>query len=145
MSAALIFTTLPGRWALTRTLPGTGTITGTAMFSPSGKNRLAYREEGRLTLANGGESDVFRAYTYELAVDALLVFYNDPARQDLMHRLHLAEAKGGFAASHCHVCGLDRYALEWSWQPGPRLELAYTVTGPRKDYSLHTVLTRLPS
>lgn len=138
-----IFNSLIGTWQLERTATPEGTFKGKSIFTPVGENRLSYREEGESWVA-GQHARFYREYVYELHDDKIVIYYNDPHRpKDILHELAFREDDGSLRAEHCHVCAQDCYDIEFRVGKD-RLDVNYRVKGPKKDYTLHSVLTREP-
>lgn len=145
-ATAEIFRSLPGTWRLYRDVPGQGHIIGTVTFTPVGDEVLHYEETGRFHLENGTSTEATRSYIYELQDDKIIIRYNDPARQgDILHELEFIPENGGFRSQHCHVCAADTYDLVFRFSADRRIEMSYEVHGPKKDYSMQSVLTRAAS
>ncbi len=145
-ATAEIFSALPGTWELRREVPGQGHVIGTVTFTPAGDGILRYDETGRFQLTNGTSTDASRSYIYELRGDKIVIRYNDPARRgDILHELSFTPENGGFRSQHCHVCAADTYNLVFRFSADRRIEMSYEVHGPKKDYSMQSVLTRAAS
>ncbi|GAA4668796.1 MULTISPECIES: DUF6314 family protein [Amycolatopsis] len=135
-----LFAALPGEWALSRELPGLGSMTGTARFRPAGPDLLHYREDGVLTLAGGSSHEVFREYHYRLEEGQIRICFAEPGPPRTFHVLRLAETPG--AATDVHLCGQDTYVGEYEFPGEDRFTVRMRVTGPKKNYSIHTVYER---
>ena len=147
--ARSIFRTLPGVWSLRRETedarPGAGSLTGTVVFIAQPGGALRYEEQGYLTLG-AWRGRAFRRWIYALEGDALSVRYPDTWAE--LHCFVFAAEPSGetgaqhIHAQHIHICGEDRYDARLELRPDGSLLFAYQVTGPAKDYRLHTLLTR---
>src|SRR4051794_22810434 len=83
---------LAGRWALDRVVEGPdgnqGSMQGVATFRRLESGLMAYREEGRLSLAGGAAFDAFRDYLYDRISEGFAVFFPEtPPR--LFHAIRL--------------------------------------------------------
>ena len=140
-----LFNCLIGQWTLEREISSTdmgkGTLTGQCRFQLLGDDRLLLEEEGVLTL-NGVESEVSRSYVYALRGNQLVILYNDPHRKgDVLHELSFSEEDGVLRSRHCHLCGEDRYSLDFVVSDaGRRIQMDYEVKGPKKDYRMCSVM-----
>jgi hypothetical protein len=140
-----IFEALAGQWRLERTFsPGLGTMTGTARFRPVRDGVLHYREDGRVTFANGHTGDAFREYHYLLDPDGTIrVCYVEPNTFGrTLHALHLDGTVTEAVATH--LCGADTYVGRYAFALPDRFTIDMDVSGPAKDYSTHTVFEREP-
>ncbi|MEU0469249.1 MULTISPECIES: DUF6314 family protein [Amycolatopsis] len=135
---ARLFAALPGEWTITRNLPGTGRMTGSARFRPAGPDLLHYREDGQLALDGGQVLDVYREYHYRLEPGQIRICFAEPGPPRTLHVLRLDQA----AASDVHLCGRDTYAGHYEFPDENRFTVRMRVTGPEKDYSIETVYER---
>jgi hypothetical protein len=143
--AQQIFLDLPGKWSLHRDIPGYGQIKGQVEFSELTENRLVYHEEGSLSLETGQTLSTSRSYIYELVDDKIIILYNDPTRQgDVLHELVFISQEDAFVSRHCHTCALDTYDLIFRFGVNRNIEMFYQIKGPKKDYTLQSLLTRSP-
>jgi hypothetical protein len=137
---------LAGTWTLERVIAGkdgnAATLNGTATFRRIENGMMAYREEGRLLLPSGEAFDAFRDYLYDRVTQGFAVFFPEsPPR--LFHEIRLrADGGGALIGEAEHLCGRDRYATRFAFQPDGRFTLHHDVRGPRKDYAMATVYTR---
>jgi hypothetical protein len=133
MTAEQVFAGLAGRWRLTRSIePGVGTAAGTAVFTPDGPGRLRYREDVELRLATGHVGPAFRENTWVLGPASIQVLLADGT---LMHTLSFGDSR---QASDVHPCRADFYRGTYSFGPAGALTVDMHVTGPGKDYRIHT-------
>jgi hypothetical protein len=133
-----LFAALPGEWTLTRELPGTGRMRGTARFRESAPALLHYREDGRLDLDDGQSLEVFREYHYRLEDGLIRICFAEPGPPRTLHVLRLRDT----SASDVHLCGADTYTGHYTFEDDDRFIVDMRVTGPHKDYSTHTVYER---
>lgn len=155
---------LAGRWHLSRAILDrragqTGRLEGEASFSPApaavetgpaplrvGKaadavpaagSVLVWQETGRMRLG-GFESEVFRVYRCWFPAPAHGEIRFPDGR--LFHPLDLTD---GTCAVR-HPCGDDLYLGLYRALDADRLQVHWTVTGPRKDYALDSLYQRAP-
>ncbi|NKQ57909.1 hypothetical protein HFP15_34115 [Amycolatopsis sp. K13G38] len=134
-----LFAALAGDWTLARTLPGIGRVRGTARFSALEPALLHYREDGTFTLDNGQVLEVYREYHYRLEHDRIRICFADPGPP---RTLHVLRPGGTGSASDVHLCGEDTYTGQYEFPGNDRFTVRMHVTGPQKDYSIHTVYDR---
>lgn len=136
-----LFTTLPGTWILSRTLPGIGRMSGSANFTPESPGELHYREDGLLTLDNGHVQEAYREYRYLLEPGQIRICFAEPGVPPrTLHVLRLADSP---RVCDVHLCGQDVYTGSYDFSAADQFVIDMRVMGPRKDYSIHTVYTRL--
>lgn len=144
-----VFCFLQGDWVVRRHFEGSygGTFTGKAHFTPENDEPGTYRysEQGELTDDEGKTFDAKQSYLYRLADGALQVLKREAVDWIVMHDLAFRMEEGIAIAEHVHRCGQDHYATTYridlnanSW------EIAYTVSGPNKDYRIESVFERAP-
>ena len=147
---ARVFAMLEGRWALSRSIPGQGTMRGSAWFDLVRPALLHYREEGQLHLDDGATVPAGRRYVYLLEPGQLRIAFADSGRrtQGTLHRLRLTRcgAVGDWplCAEDVHCCGQDRYLGRYRFESASRISIQIVVRGPAKDYAIHTTLRRVP-
>ena len=139
--ASQVTAKLAGSWSFDRVIEGQATMQGRATFAPLGEERLVYREQGTLRLPNGTELQAEREYVFGKSEGGFDVFFKEePLR--LFHRisLHGADELAGDAS---HLCNLDTYRSSYSFRPDGQFTIRHVVSGPRKDYTMTTVYTRI--
>jgi len=134
---------LIGSWSLDRVIEGRATMQGIATFAPLDGARLAYREQGRLKLANGTIVQAEREYVFSNCDGGFRVFFReDPPR--LFHEISLsASPKGGLSGSARHLCNRDEYQSAYTFLRDGTFVVRHVVSGPSKDYAIDTTYTRL--
>lgn len=144
MSAKDVFALLTGQWDLVREIPGRGRLDGRVTFSPLSTHQLLCDERGLLQLDQIVQTfEASRSYLYELRDDLLFIFYNDGDRSgEVLHELQFANMAGTSKAAHCHVCAADVYDLTMTIEAPDHIEMHYKITGPQKEYTMHSVLKR---
>jgi hypothetical protein len=136
-----LFDRLEGAWDLVRTIEDQATMTGIAEFRRHGPDALAYREEGRVRLADGKAFDAHREYLFERAPHGFLVcFAEEPPR--LFHRIELMRAGDALAGSATHQCAPDVYDSNYRFLADGTFSIRHMVRGPRKGYVSVTMFTR---
>lgn len=142
-----LFRALPSSWKFTRTLTSalpthpSGTVTGTATFTPSSPTSLLYHESGSFTTDGGLQFAVQRGYVYALRDDGggLAIHFlpspgsaSDGEDEETMGSLFLelgplgastgeGEAEAGMYEAQnreVHLCGEDVYAARWRFGGG---------------------------
>ena len=139
------FERLPGQWNLTRTISDGSIAAGQAEFSLRTPGVLHYLETGELTLSSGYTGKVSREYYYSLEEDHLHVSFADSApgeRTFLRLRPAAGDCGSPLQAKDTHLCGRDVYEATYTFESAQRTVIAMRVTGPRKNYTIHTILTR---
>ena len=132
---------LAGSWSFDRVIEGQATMQGRATFTPLGEGSLAYREQGTLRLPNGTELQAEREYIFRTCESGFDVFFKEePPR--LFHRISLHGA-AELAGDASHLCNLDTYRSSYSFRPDGQFTIRHVVSGPRKDYTMTTVYTRI--
>ncbi|GGB22854.1 hypothetical protein GCM10011505_00060 [Tistrella bauzanensis] len=149
------FNALAGRWQISRAITGgsVGQMTGIAIVTAGGPDRLDYAESGQLALPGGPVLDVFRRYTYRLLADGRIAidFADGPtsgARFVTLAFVAGAEGagdgvEGGWSAADLHHCGDDLYHATMTLNLPDRFSTDIQVTGPRKDYRALTRYRRI--
>jgi hypothetical protein len=141
-----LFHSLAGEWRLSRSIPGSGSVTGVARFHPLAPDVLRYEEEGVLRLDSGAALAVRREYRYVLEPGGIRVMFAAPgASGDTLHVLRLAggsDRSWPAVATAVHLCGADTYAGEYRFESASRITIAMLVRGPAKRYRIETVLER---
>ena len=140
-----VFRFLEGEWLLRRHFAGSysGAFTGKASVAHEADDLTTYRytEQGELTDAEGKQFDAKQSYLYRLVEGKLQVLKREGLEWIVMHDLEF-HADGRIAnASHLHLCGQDHYATVYRVDFSGNWEVAYTVSGPKKDYSIRSAYT----
>ncbi len=131
---------LAGPWHIDRriedrrtTLPQS--FDGTAVFVETGTDALLYREEG--TLVTGNRTiRATQSHHWQCAPDHADVAFADGRP---FHRVVL----DGHRAGAVHDCPPDLYRVAYRFETPDCWWQTWHVTGPRKDYTLESVFTRL--
>ncbi len=135
--ALLLFSLLPGRWAIDRGFSTGERFSGRAVIAREGDRGLSYEEHGTLTLPSGERFEARRRYAYELRGASLEVhFRGDAGLEGLFHQIDPTTGEG------THFCDPDLYEAKYSFESDDRFRIHYRVTGPRKDYVSDTVFVR---
>lgn len=127
-----------GKWSLSRRIidalgPG-GEFTGTAVFTPVSAG-MDYAEQGVMRWAQGPQMQAGRRYKWRETVGMIAVLFDngkqfhtfDPAASE-------PEAR--------HDCAPDLYQVRYDFTHWPDWTQEWRVTGPRKDYRMHTAFAR---
>jgi hypothetical protein len=125
-----------GLWSFTRRIThGDGTqarVEGEARWE-RGAEGAGYVETGTLTLPGQAAIRTERRYFWR---EDLSVLFEDGR---LFHRVPPA---GGRVS---HRCDPDQYEGLYDFSIWPAFEVSWTVSGPRKDYHMHTIYRRTAS
>ncbi|MEO0774855.1 MAG: DUF6314 family protein [Pseudomonadota bacterium] len=127
-----------GDWVVTRTIDDRlgppGRFEGTANFNPD-EGGLHYTETGQLTLGDGPSFSATRTYLWRSAAPLIEVLFPD-------HRpFHRFDPNAGGAGER-HYCDPDIYDVIYEFSDWPHWTTTWTVTGPRKDYTMRTEFNR---
>ncbi len=119
-----------------------GNMQGRAIYQETPSDHsLLYREKGWLRTSFNQEIAFFRDYFYIFQEDTIHLWFVEqqwPSR--FFHSL-------AFDSDDCkrargrHQCGKDFYDASFYFDEG-RIEFAYQVLGPSKDFTIHTILTK---
>ena len=120
-----------GRWRIERAIDDRlsgipGRFEGTAVFAPEGAF-LRYREEGLLFPGAAPPMAAERQYLWSEAGGRIRVAFADGSP---FHDFAPADP----AATH--FCAPDRYAVRYDFSRWPGWTAEWTVSGPRKDYTM---------
>lgn len=130
-----------GRWHLARQINDVrgpdATFTGTAVFSPDADGRgLELVERGQLVLRGQGAFQAERRYRWQQDGAGVAVFFADG------RDFHRFDPQGGTAQAD-HWCDPDTYEVQYDFTGWPVWQAQWRVTGPRKDYVMRSVYTRI--
>ncbi len=142
-NASEVMPRLPGSWSFNRVIEGQGSMLGFATFTPLNLEGLAYREQGCLKLLSGAELEAERKYVFRDGDQGFEVYFKEtPLR--LFHAIELAAYDGGvLSGSASHLCNLDLYQSTYTFRPDGSFLVRHVVSGPRKDYTMVTIYTRM--
>jgi cation diffusion facilitator CzcD-associated flavoprotein CzcO len=157
-----VFRSLAGSWTLHRHIENridfanSGEVKGTATFSVTElSHEYLYTEVGELSMQRGQHFRVHRkyVYVYDTHTNQIDVFFeNQGSRGSPFHSLQFQSPKpssatekggiemsGGWRAAGQHICGEDlynaSYRFSFSGNSIAQMEISYSVTGPKKDYT----------
>lgn len=124
-----------GEWCLDRRVEdhhGTqsGCLSGRARFSPA-TGGLRYEEEGVLELGSGAKLAARQAHLWHASPPEIVVRF--PDGRDF-HRFNSESV----ASEGRHICGADLYLVRYDFADWPRWRVTWTVSGPRKDYTMRS-------
>jgi hypothetical protein len=135
---------LLGEWDLVRSITGQGPITGRAVFTPEGIERLRYREHVVIT-SDEKKVKAHREYVYLFSRDSIEIIHGSGENIG-EHFLRLVPAwdpsRGEFVAAGSHLCKLDLYDGEFRFALPASFSSTYLVKGPSKDYRIETSYKR---
>ena len=126
-----------GGWVIARRiddrLAGQARFAGTAVLTPA-PGGLAYAETGMLRTA-AGAFEARRAYLWQFDAAGVAVLFVDGRP---FHRF----VPDGRAEGSDHPCGADLYRVTYDFTRWPDWSAVWTVTGPRKDYTMESRFVR---
>lgn len=105
---------------------------GTAVFTWDGPG-LHYREEGTLHLPGAQPMAATRDYLWRQEGDDIAVFFPDGRR---FHRIGVEQSRD------THWCDPDTYRVAYGFADWPLWSAVWTVSGPRKDYTMTSAFCR---
>ena len=111
-------------------------FSGIARFTPAGAGCLRYEESGLLHLPGRAPMQAERRYLWRAEAGRIVVDHGDGSP------FHAFDPTAPEAK---HFCPPDRYAVRYRFARWPRWSAVWTVTGPRKDYTMLSRLTPIPS
>jgi len=128
-----------GDWSIRRRIDDRmagqiGHLEGTTRFVTT-KSGLDYFEVGTLRLPGQSPMQAERRYSWREAEDRFEVYFDDGR---LFHAFDPARLR----PSAGHWCDPDSYAVRYDFSAWPIWTTEWHVTGPRKDYVMHTDYTR---
>lgn len=151
------------RWTLARSLQSrlatmpSGSVSGSASFATltcdeRGNRELLYSEQGTFRTAAGMQMEIsaYYVYVYEAAADSLSMWFADAETHSRRDRLFIPlmpqRTETGWRAEASHQCSADHYQATVQFVMRglqvSEVTLTFHVSGPHKDYTSHTVLTR---
>jgi hypothetical protein len=127
--------TLPdfaGRWTVQRRIDDRHAgqqlrFEGEVQIGPEA-DHWRYQETGALILPNGTRLTADRAYLWRAQGDNIAVYFED----DRFFHAFAPEGKPEAA----HWCDPDQYNARYDFSDWPNWRAEWTVTGPRKDYTM---------
>jgi len=139
--ADALFDRLEGTWDLDRTIETQATMTGIATFKRQDGDTLAYREEGRVQLADGKVFEAHREYRFKRAPRGFTVFFAEvPPR--VFHHIELTRHDDALLGQATHHCTPDVYDSTYRFLGEGAFIIRHAVRGPRKDYVSSTIFKR---
>ncbi len=115
------------------------TITGMAHFEASDNNRVLYTEKGLYQLHNDCQT-CFQSHTYHVTPTTFTLLKSDGV---LLHQVNVTDTMFPVRAQHDHLCNQDVYHCKWVFHDHDHFDMLYTVKGPKKDYQIKTVFSRI--
>lgn len=113
-----------------------GKFAGQARFTPDGDD-LAYLEEGHLKFGGLTAMKATRAYRWTFPGDGQIAVQFDDGRA--FHAFDATQTR----ARASHYCDPDDYDVTYDFTQWPEWRAAWRVEGPRKDYRMVSIYTRL--
>ena len=139
-ATANYFDLLTGVWRIERQIEDqhdlhTGSFLGEAAFTPSSLRLLKWAESGILTLKHY-QNRVEAAYQIAFEDNSAPIVQFPDGRV-----FFPLDVQNGRCAIN-HPCGEDHYRGEWVFESSDRFTLFWLVTGPRKNYTVHSIYNR---
>ncbi len=122
------------RWVDDRRAGRAMRFAGEARFEPDG-GALSYREDGTLD-TGAGILRAVRRHRWTFEGPGARVSFDDG------RPFHQVAPRGGRAAD-VHDCPPDLYRVAYAFETSDRWTATWRVSGPRKDYTLESLYTRL--
>ena len=121
-----------GRWCLVRRITDQllgmeGRFEGEAWFEPTDDGAYFYREAGQLRFGTGVPFVATRRYLWRSEAGRFVVYYEDGRP---FHSFDPAEPAAR------HICTPDDYRVRYDFARWPDWQAEWTVSGPRKDYTM---------
>lgn len=139
-----IFTQLPGRWSLNRATTDSCSFQGEADFKVVDDNTLDYFERGILRLPSGYSCEATRGYRYYLEGNKIRIdFANSSSNQGTFLVLEPKQVGQKNIGVASHLCNADRYDCTFIFETPNLITLKIKVQGPKKNYSMQTVLEKI--
>lgn len=139
-----IFSRLPGRWSVNRTTSDSSSFQGEARFQVVDESTLDYFEQGIIRLQSGYSCEATRGYRYYLEDNNIRIdFANSPSNEGtfiIIEPKQVGEKNIGVGS---HLCIADRYDCTFTFETPTLITLEIEVQGPKKSYSMQTVLTKI--
>lgn len=141
-----IFTQLPGRWSMNRTTSDSSSFQGEASFQVVDESTLDYFEQGILRLQSGYSCEATRGYRYYLEDNKIRIdFANSPSNEGTFVILEPKQVGEKNIGVGSHLCIADRYDCTFTFETPTLITLEIEVQGPKKNYSMQTVLEKIDS
>lgn len=122
-----------GVWDIARSIrPADGPVArfeGQGIWTPA-RGGLDYAERGTLSVPGAAPMTAERRYHW---TTELMVYFDDG------RLFHQVPPGGGETR---HWCDPDSYTGQYDFSAWPAFEVSWHVTGPRKDYVMHSRFTR---
>lgn len=117
---------------------------GHACFSAVGKEKLVYKEEGKLSLRSSGQTFPFsRSFIYLFGADQLEVYFNDGSNSDRLYQRYLLDSGNNMLSPGAlHICRDDCYNGIYSLLSPVEYKLATSIKGPKKEFRIETYAKR---
>lgn len=146
MQAKELFNMLPGKWQYSRKVTNhkdpslSGEGHGKCEFVSVDEYDLLYAETGTFNTENGHPLKTFNSYFYVFNANTSTLekhFVNDTNTKGKLFYI-LSEDK-----TASHLCGQDTYKASYEVSKPSEFIITYSVAGPRKDYVLRTLFTKI--
>jgi Family of unknown function (DUF6314) len=140
-----VFDLLLGSWNFVREVPQQASMTGRATISLIEDETALYHERTRIALVNGQILNGRQHYLYrrsEWPINGFDVLFYDTRK--LFHSLEFSPGENReLLAKASHLCSADLYLSEYKLDGAAKFSVRHTVRGPRKDYVVKTIYSRI--
>jgi hypothetical protein len=134
------FDRLPGKWRITRVIPGHASITGNAHVVLLAATEALYEERVEVALESGKSLTGTRRYLYRRTQDGMDILFAET--QQLFQSLQFLPDGNNLVAEASHDCAKDRYCSRYILRGADCWTVRHTVRGPRKNYVSTTEFLR---
>lgn len=132
---------LLGKWCFYRKTFNRVYMEGIAIFKAGNKNKVYYREEGLVTIADKSYS-FFREYIYIKRLKGFSIYFQETPRR-LFHQVILGlNSEGDYQGQAEHKCKYDNYQSRYRFCRNGKFEILHKVSGPNKKYDIETSYKR---
>ena len=130
-----------GEWELTKEIQdytgqSSGKFSGAARFTNHDDHTALYHEGGTLELTTGQSMRAERRYRWLQESNGKVAVLFEDGRP-----FHLVDLNESSPSGH-HFCDPDTYQVEYDFSDWPNWKSTWRVTGPRKDYIMHSEFRR---
>lgn len=116
-----------------------GVANGIAYFTSVDKNKLIYKEEGKLSLTSGQKFPFLRSFMYVFDKDQLNVFFNDGDNSGKLYQRYSVDVNNSVLMSSVqHICKDDYYNGIYSIMSSTEYKLETLIKGPKKEFKIET-------
>jgi hypothetical protein len=140
-----VFDWLQGEFSFVREIPGYASVRGKARITATGNDAARYEETAVVSLVQGGRLRATQCYLSRrlpAPLNGMEVFFCETG--ELFERLEFGvRTDGSLEARARFLCAADAYESTFAVDPQGLLRVEHTVRGPRKNYRVETLYTRI--